>query len=400
VPSREIIEREPLILGLMFPQGQGAWTASLAPTETTIEWNFLASLAQLADRLGLDYVFMGNGYYTKGGYGGYGRARATALDATAVAAALAPITKRLLLISTIHTAYNCVHPLFFAKMGATLDWISEGRWGPNFVAGISELNARHFGVPWLDHDERYAMSEEFVTVVKRIWSDPEPVTFQSKFMKTEAAWMSPKPARLPIMVNAGVSEMGLDFAARHCDWVFTSAGGEPDLTGSRDMRAGVERVKGFGRRYGKDLKVASNVYVICRDTEAEARRAFERICDQADFEVIEAMRSPGMGLVDPKGSKAFVDKAQRPIDRSGALWGGIRVIGDPRQVAARLVEFKENGLDCVSLVFHNYLTELTYFAEHVLPLLKRAGIRLEDAPAGKFGQTPVISASLEGSRER
>lgn len=105
MPSREMIEREPLILGLMFPQGQGAWTASFEPTETTIEWSFLSSLAQLADRLGLDYLFMGNGYYTKGGYGGYGRTRAAALDATAVAAALAPITKRLLLISTIHTAY-------------------------------------------------------------------------------------------------------------------------------------------------------------------------------------------------------------------------------------------------------------------------------------------------------
>ena len=98
---------------------------------------------------------MGNGYYTKGGYGGYGRTRAAALDATTVAAALATITQRLLLISTIHTAYQCVHPLFFAKIGATLDFISEGRWGPNFVAGISELNARHFGVPWRDHDERY-----------------------------------------------------------------------------------------------------------------------------------------------------------------------------------------------------------------------------------------------------
>jgi len=395
-----MIEREPLILGLMFPQGQGAWTASFAPTETTIEWNFLTSVAQLADRIGLDYLFMGNGYYTKGGYGGFGRTRAAALDATTVAAGLATITQRLLLISTIHTAYHCVHPLFFAKIGATLDSISEGRWGPNFVAGISELNARHFGVPWRDHDKRYEMSDEFVTVVKRIWSDPEPVTFHGKFLNTEAAWMSPKPARLPIMVNAGVSDVGLDFAARHCDWIFTSPGGDPSITGLRDMRAGIDRIKSFGRRYGRELKVAGNVYVICRDSEAEARGVFEQICDRADLEVIEAMHSPGKGLVDPKGSKAFVDKAQRPIDRSSAVWGGIRIIGNPQQVAARIIEFKENGLDCVSLVFHNYLSDLTYFAENVLPLLKRAGLRLEHPSAETSGPTKTTNSSLERSRER
>jgi FMNH2-dependent dimethyl sulfone monooxygenase len=378
VGAREAIEREPLILGLMFPQGQGAWTASFLPTETTIEWDFLESLAMLADRMGLDYIFMGNGYYTKGGYGGYGRSRASALDATTVAAALASVTRRLLLISTIHTAYHCVHPLFFAKAGATLDWISKGRWGPNFVAGISELNARHFGVPWLEHDERYELSDEFVTVVKRIWSDPEPVTFNGKFIRTEGAWMAPKPARLPLMVNAGVSDVGLDFAARHCDWVFTSVGGETNLTGTRKMKATIERVKGFGRRYARYLRVAANVFVICRETEDEARRAFDQICEHADLETIEAMRSPGKGLVDPKGSKAFVDKAQVRIDRTAAVWGGIRVIGNPEQVAARLIEFKKNGLDCVSLVFYNYIRDLTFFGEHVLPLLKRAGLRRMD----------------------
>jgi alkanesulfonate monooxygenase SsuD/methylene tetrahydromethanopterin reductase-like flavin-dependent oxidoreductase (luciferase family) len=378
VGAREAIEREPLILGLMFPQGQGAWTASFLPTETTIEWDFLESLAMLADRMGFDYIFMGNGYYTKGGYGGYGRSRASALDATTVAAALASVTRRLLLISTIHTAYHCVHPLFFAKAGATLDWISKGRWGPNFVAGISELNARHFGVPWLEHDERYELSDEFVTVVKRIWSDPEPVTFNGKFIRTEGAWMAPKPARLPLMVNAGVSDVGLDFAARHCDWVFTSVGGETNLTGTRKMKATIERVKGFGRRYARYLRVAANVFVICRETEDEARRAFDQICEHADLETIEAMRSPGKGLVDPKGSKAFVDKAQVRIDRTAAVWGGIRVIGNPEQVAARLIEFKKNGLDCVSLVFYNYIRDLTFFGEHVLPLLKRAGLRRMD----------------------
>lgn len=73
---REIVEREPLMLGLMFPQSHGAWTASLIPIETSIEWSYLEELALLADRSGLDYLFMGNGYYAKGGYGGIGRVRA------------------------------------------------------------------------------------------------------------------------------------------------------------------------------------------------------------------------------------------------------------------------------------------------------------------------------------
>jgi len=149
----------------------------------------------------------------------------------------------------------------------------------------------------------------------------------------------------------------------------------------RNMRAAVDRVKSFGHRYGKDLKVAGNVFVICRETEAEARRVFNDICDNADLKVIEAMHSPGKGLVDPKGSKAFIDKAERPVDRSEAVWGGIRVIGNPEQVAARLADFRANGVDCITLVFHDYVTELKFFADHVLPLLERAGLRLGAKPA-------------------
>jgi FMNH2-dependent dimethyl sulfone monooxygenase len=87
-----------------------------------------------------------------------------------------------------------------------------------------------------------------------------------------------------------------------------------------------------------------------------------------------------------------VDKAQRPIDRTGAVWGGIRVIGNPDQVAAKIVEFKANGLDCLSLVFHNYISDLSYFAEHVLPLLVRAGIRLANPDAEKFARAAVINS--------
>jgi FMNH2-dependent dimethyl sulfone monooxygenase len=379
---REVVEREPLMLGLMFPQGQGAWTASLIPIETSIAWSYLEELALLADHSGLDYLFMGNGYYAKDGYGGIGRVRAAGLDATTVAMALASVTQRLLLISTIHTAYHAVHPLFFAKMGATLDYISHGRWGPNLVAGISELNAHHFGVPWLDHDERYAFADEFTTVLKRIWSDPAPVTFQGKYVKTENAWMEPKPARLPLMVNAGVSDIGLEFAARHCDWVFDAFGLDGGAPETSAIRARIARIKGFGHRYGKDLKVAVCVYVICRETEAEAERVFTEIATHADLEAIQAMRSPG-ALVDPKGSEAFRRMSQASLGNA-AIWNMYKVQGNPEQVAAGLSALKAQGIDCLNLVFCNYLSELRFFVDRVLPLLKQAGLRLDNTTAVKL----------------
>lgn len=376
---RQVVEREPLMLGLMFPQGHGAWTASRIQIETSIEWQYLETLALLADRSGLDYLFMGNGYYAEGGYGGIGRVRAAGLDATTVAMALASVTRRLLLISTIHTAYHAVHPLFFAKMGATLDYISNGRWGPNLVAGISELNAHHFGVPWLDHDERYAFADEFTTVLKRIWSDPEPVTFQGKYVKTESAWMEPKPTRLPLMVNAGVSDVGLEFAARHCDWVFDAFGLDGDAPETSAIRARIARIKGFGHRSGKELKVAVCVYVICRETEAEAERAFTEIATHADLEAIQAMRSPG-GLVDPKGSEAFRRMSRASLGNA-AIWNMYKVQGNPEQVAEGLAALKAQGIDCLNLVFCDYVSELRFFVERVLPLLQQAGLRLKQDSA-------------------
>nr|ART37398.1 E115 [uncultured bacterium]ART38457.1 G411 [uncultured bacterium] len=386
---RDVVEQEPLMLGLMFPQGQGAWTASLIPIETRIEWNYLEELAVLADRGGLDYLFMGNGYYAKGGYGGIGRVRAAGLDATTVAMALASVTQRLLLISTIHTAYHAVHPLFFAKMGATLDYISNGRWGPNLVAGISELNARHFGTAWFDHDERYVFADEFTTVLKRLWSDPEPVTFQGQYVKTESAWMEPKPTRLPLMVNAGVSDVGLEFAARHCDWVFDAFGLDGDTPETSAIRARIARIKGFGRRHGKELKVAVCVYVICRETEAEAERAFAEIATHADLEAIQAMRSPG-ALVDPKGSEAFRRMSESSLGNA-AIWNMYKVQGNPEQVAEGLAALKAQGIDCLNLVFCNYVSELRFFVDRVLPLLQQAGLRLEQNGAprntGELSQT-------------
>ena len=379
---REVVEREPLMLGLMFPQGQGAWTASLTPIETSIAWNYLEELALLADRSGLDYIFMGNGYYAKGGYGGIGRVRAAGLDATTVAMALASVTQRLLLISTIHTAYHAVHPLFFAKMGATLDYISRGRWGPNLVAGISELNARHFGAPWLDHDERYAFADEFTTVLKRIWSDPEPVTFQGKYVKTESAWMEPKPPCLPLMVNAGVSDVGLEFAARHCDWVFDAFGLDGGSSETSALQARIARIKNFGHHYGKDLKVAVCVYVICRETEAEAEQASTEVAAHADLEAIQAMRSPG-ALVDPKGSEAFRRMSQASLGNA-AIWNMYKVQGNPAQVAEGLAALNAQGIDCLNLVFCNYLSELRFFVDRVLPLLKQAGLRLDNTTAVKL----------------
>jgi FMNH2-dependent dimethyl sulfone monooxygenase len=117
------------------------------------------------------------------------------------------------------------------------------------------------------------------------------------------------------------------------------------------------------------------VYVICRETEAEAERAFTEIAAHADLEAIQAMRSPG-ALVDPKGSEAFRRMSRASLGNA-AIWNMYKVQGNPEQVAEGLAALKAQGIDCINLVFCNYVSELRFFVDRVLPLLQQAGLRLE-----------------------
>ncbi|HTQ34252.1 MAG TPA: LLM class flavin-dependent oxidoreductase [Stellaceae bacterium] len=357
-----------LLLGLFLPMQQGAWSPSTAPRSTSWTFDYIARCTQMAEELGFDLVFGLAQWLGKGGYGGEMRFREHEVDPIIANAALSSLTKRIVLINTVHILYAW-HPLHLAKFGAAMDHISGGRWGINIVTGYKPSEYRMFGLEPIEHDLRYVMADEFTTLMKRLWSEDEELTFDGHFWKTEKAFLAPKPGeRRPFLVNAASSGAGLDYAAKHSDLIFiTSPAGADPVKACEALRAHNARIKALAREQGREVKTIINPHVICRRSEAEARKAYQTILDNEDTAAADNFVQ----------TFAAGDTASWR-GHSRAQWvigGNVHLVGSPAQIVKWFQKLHDAGCDGVQVNFFDYLPDLEFFGREVLPLMREAGLR-------------------------
>jgi dimethylsulfone monooxygenase len=363
--------RQPLLLGLFLPIQAGGWSASQLPRTTDWSFDYNAALVRQAEDLGFDLVFGLSQWLPKGGYGGV--LSGEALDSFISLAAMAAITQRILLISTVHVLYGPWHPLHFAKFGATLDHIAKGRWGVNIVTGHRAVEHEMFGWSRIDHDRRYELATEFVDVVQRLWWETENFSYEGERWRLQNAYVTPKPQfGRPIIVNATGSDAGIAFAARYSDIVFmTSPTGSAIDSALESLPAHIARIKAEARAQGRDIRTLINPMVVCRDTEQEAQAYYRAIVEHADPE----SAPQGFGRFD-SDAHAWRGRRGRDSHEQRALGGNIQIIGSPDQVADYIVRLKQAGIDGIQLSFYDFRPDLTQFGARVLPLLRQAGLRL------------------------
>ena len=268
----EEAKRNKLMLGLFLPLQSGAWSPSTAPRGTSWTFEYNKRCAVRAEELGFDLVFGLAQWMGKGGYGGEMKFRKSSTDPLMVTAGLAAVTTKLILISTVHILYGW-HPLHLAKLGATIDNMSNGRWGLNVVTGYKQSEFEMFGLAPIEHDLRYDMADEFTTIMERLWQEDEELIFEGRFWKTKGAFVSPKPVNgRCILVNAASSGAGQKYASRHSDLIFITgvpAGADPDKA-CEALPAHNARIKNGAREIGRDIRTIINPHVICRETEGSA----------------------------------------------------------------------------------------------------------------------------------
>jgi FMNH2-dependent dimethyl sulfone monooxygenase len=372
---------QPLELGLFAWNIKGGMTASKAVLsdpdrlQNFWEWKHSRKLIELAEEIGFDYQVPFGRWLGQGGETDYNGA---ALDFLASAAATAPITKRIGLFSTAHITYR-FHPLHVAKFGATIDHISDGRWGLNIVSGYSAREMAAFGYKDpITGDEAYDMAEEFVLLMKYLWSETERFDFEGKYYQAYGAMVTPKPARRPrpILMNAGQSEKGLDFAARHMDWIFTS---NPNLEEYRKKVADIHR---RAQAYGRKVRVATFAWMLADATDELAKQKYDWIESQIDHEAVLAfLDSLGKRLRRRTGYDANLPEEE---------WGGIgkqayvslalgitapRIVGSYETCAEKLRELHETGIESVLICFFDPQKGLHQMQDDILPILKRMGLR-------------------------
>ena len=363
--------KQPLMLGLFLPIQSGGWSASTLPRTTDWSFDYNAALTRQAEALGFDLVFGLAQWPPKGGHGGEMRYRETSIDSFMTVGALAAVTQRILLISTVHVLYGPWHPVHMAKFGATLDHISGGRWGMNVVTGHVPTEARMFGQVRPDHERRYEMADVFTTRLKELWSADENLTVDGPFWAMENAFVTPKPRfGRPVLVNATGSPDGIAYAVKHSDLIFiTSPGGNQMSEAMATLPPHIARIHAAGAAVGRKPRPIINPMIVCRPTEREAIAYRDAIIDAADPGAVE-----GFAGVMKSGDAVAWREAKRHYR---ALGGNLHMVGSPEQIVDGFIKLKQAGIDGVQLTFFDFAHDLAYFGEAVLPLMRQAGLRID-----------------------
>ncbi len=373
-PHLERAKQNPLMLGLFLPIQSGAWSPSTAPRQTSWTFDYNAQCTLRAEEMGFDLVFGLAQWMGKGGYGGEMKFREMATDPLLVTAGLAALTKRILLISTVHVLYGW-HPLHLAKFGATIDNMSGGRWGLNVVTGYKKSEIEMFGLAQIEHDLRYEMADEFTATLKRLWLDDEELSFEGRFWKTKGAFVAPKPVNgRCILVNAASSGAGLAYAVKNSDLIFITspAGADPDKA-CEALPAHNNRIKTAAREIGREVKTIINPHVICRETEKEARAQYQAILDHQDPVAADNFYAAFAG-----GDQASWKQATR---NQWVIGGNVHLVGTPEQIVDHFQRLHRAGCDGVQVNFYDFLPDLEFFGDRVLPLMHQAGLRVGPARA-------------------
>jgi alkanesulfonate monooxygenase len=294
-------------------------------------------------------------------------------DSWVVASALVPMTKQLRFLVAVRP--GLLEPAVAARMAATLDRISNGRALINVVTGgdPSELAGDGF---FLDHSQRYAVTDEFLTIWRRLMQG-ETVTQQGEHLRVQDGKLLYPPVQTPYppLYFGGSSAAGQEVAGKHCDVYLTW--GEPPAAVAEKLAA----ARAAAARYGRTFSYGIRLHVIVRETSAEAWDAAERLISKLDDGVIAAAQA-SFARFDSEGQRRMAALHGGRRDKlvvSPNLWAGVglvrggagtALVGNPEEVAERMREYMALGIDRFILSGYPHLEECYRFAELVFPRLK------------------------------
>ncbi|UDY23052.1 LLM class flavin-dependent oxidoreductase [Nocardioides sp. Kera G14] len=400
---------------------EAAWRLPESDPRADFDIDHWIRLAKLAEAAKFDALFLADGPALVG----TGEFRQPGqIEPLTLLTALSQVTERIGLIATVSTTYNS--PYNLARRVASIDQVSRGRAGWNIVTSAGAAEAANFGLTERpDHATRYARADEFLTLTKKLWD-----SWESESLVTDkATGRYADPSRIhrvdhegvfysvagplnvirppqghPVLVQAGSSQDGKDFGAKHAEAIFTAhqtyerAADFYDDLKTRVARAG---------RNPDHVVVLPGIVPIIGSTEAEA---------QARAEEFDELRIPEFGLLqlassleaDPsdfaldeplpeaivnrrrEGSQSraelIIELGRREsltvrqiLSRLGGGRGHFTVVGTPDQVADTIVDwFEGRAADGFNIMGAALPADLESFIEHVLPILRGKGLFREE----------------------
>jgi alkanesulfonate monooxygenase SsuD/methylene tetrahydromethanopterin reductase-like flavin-dependent oxidoreductase (luciferase family) len=354
-----------LKMGLFGANCSSGRCVTTVPERWTGSWEDNLALAQMCDARGIEFMLPVGRWK---GYGGDTDYMGTTLETITWATGLLAKTKRLIAFGTVHAPL--FHPLIAAKQFVTADQISGGRFGLNIVVGWNEDEFQMFGVSQRDHEQRYDYAQEWLEAVKLAWGPQEDFEYNGNFIKLKKVRAKPKPygGTRPLIMNAGASATGRAFAIRNCDAFFTQA----DRTSMETTRQRVQAAKDEAKAQGRELDVYAVGVVTCRPTQKEAEEYYHyATIENADWSAVDGI----LGKKNISAATVGEEEFQKQRHHYAHGLGGLLMVGDPDQIAKQLADLSGAGLRGIGFSFVNYLKELPYFCDEVLPRLERMGVR-------------------------
>ncbi|MDP2709875.1 MAG: LLM class flavin-dependent oxidoreductase [Solirubrobacteraceae bacterium] len=316
-------------------------------------------------------------------------------DAWIITAGLTQLTERFKFLVAFRPGLQS--PTLVAQMAATYQRISGDRLLLNVVTGGDDVEQRRFG----DHagkEERYARAAEHLHVLRELWSG-EPVDFAGEYVDVRGAQIVPTSNR-PQIYFGGSSAPALDVAARYAD-VYLTWGEPPDAVAAK-----LDSVRERAAAVGRELRFGIRLHVIARDSAQEAWAEAQRLLDGFDPAAIERAQAVQRAS-QSEGQRRMValhDGRTDELEVSPNLWAGVglvrggagtALVGSHEEVADRIAEYHELGIDEFILSGYPHLEEAYRVGEGVLPALARRGLLAPtaavDATAGLSTGGPALS---------
>jgi len=351
-----------------------------------LDHGYLKQVAQAADNLGYEGVLIPTGRSCE--------------DPWVVAASLLPVTQRLKFLVAVRPGLH--QPALAARMAASFDRLSNGRLLINLVTGGDRAELEGDGV-FLDHANRYEQSAEFIRIWREILARShagETFDYEGEHLQVKGAklFFPPLQQPHPPVYFGGSSEAAHDLAAEQVETYLTW--GEPPA----EVAKKVADVRARAAKHGRTVKFGIRLHVIVRETEEEAWADADRLISKLDDEVVNRAQA-AFAKMDSEGQRRMAalhaggaKRSRADLEISPNLWAGVglvrggagtALVGNPQQVAARITEYAELGLENFIFSGYPHLEEAYRFAELVFPLLPRAV--QEKLPGqvltGPFGET-------------
>jgi alkanesulfonate monooxygenase len=345
-----------------------------------LSFDYLRQVAQAADQMGFYGALLPTGRSCE--------------DSWVVASTVAPATKQLRFLVALRP--GLVSPVMGARMSAALDRATDGRLLINVVTGGDPVELKGDGM-WLDHDERYVLTAEFLQVWRRVMSG-ESVNFEGKHIHVEDARLAFPPMQHPYppLWFGGSSAAGIDVAAEQCDVYLTW--GEPPAAVAQKVRTAQAAAEKRGRKFSFGIRL----HIVVRETRQAAWDAANDLIKYVDDQVI-ADAQKVFSRYDSVGQQRMAalhggDRSRLEI--SPDLWAGVglvrggagtALVGDADTVAKRLLEYRDLGIDNFILSGYPHLEEAYRVAELLFPRLPlshgtHAKIGSRVALNGPFGE--------------